>query len=223
MASKIDRYAGNPFTGSSGEAPVSIDSDTGTMKFDNNGTTVENVDLAAAQTVTGIKTFSGGIGDSGGVVVAKTVSFTEDSSGTSYTGTVPLPAGSQLLDIVFVTGVLWGGTSASLIIGDDDDANGYLAATNLKATELLVGEQFRLSAHGSISAESGQTLGKEGAYVVNTTGQVGQATADAPAGYYTTANNIIAVITPGAADGTAGRSYMTVLYSKGTAIASVNV
>ena len=169
--------------------------------------------------VTGNTTLSGEVG---GGVTAKSVSFTEDGSGTSYIGTVPIPAGSQLLDIIFVTGVLWDGTSASLIIGDDDDGNGFLEATNLKATDLLVGEQFRLSAHGSISAESGQTLGKEGAYIVNTTGRVGQTTADAPAGWYTTANNIIATITPGAADGSAGRSYMTVIYTTPTAIASVN-
>ena len=208
----------------------------GTLTVDGASTLTGAVTMAAAATVgttlgvTGATTLSSTVAVTGdatfsadivGGVTAKSVAFIENGSGTSYVGTVPIPAGTQLLDIIFVTGVLWDGTSASLIIGDDDDPNGYLEATNLKATDLLVGEQFRLSAHGSISAESGQTLGKEGVYVVNTTGKVGQATADAPGGWYTTANNIIATITPGAADGSAGRSYMTVLYTTPTAIAQV--
>lgn len=143
-------------------------------------------------------------------VLCRGVSFTEASAATSYTGTIPVPAGSLVLDIQFRTTVLWDGTSASLVIGDDDDADGYLTATDLKATDMLVGEVFQMA---------GQTegwLGNNGVYLV-------AATALKSATYYAAANNIIGVVTPGAADGTAGRSFMHVFYANPTLVASTNV
>jgi len=181
-------------------APVYVDSDDDILKVipAGSGTTeVQVVDASSSQTLTN-KTISGAAltgtlsgdpdftGSPTGTVVSKSVAFVENGSSTSYVGTVPIPAGSQLLDIIFVSTVLWDGTSAGLNIGDDDDDNGFLTTTSVKATDLAVGEQFRLAAHGSISAESGQTLGKEGAYIVNTTGRVGQATSDSSGGWYTT-------------------------------------
>lgn len=138
------------------------------------------------------------------------VSFTEDGSGTSYTGTIAIPANTLVLDIQFRSTVLWDGTNASLVIGDDDDANGYLTATDLKATDMLVGEVFQMG---------GQTeswLGNNGVYLVAATGLKS-------ATYYAAANNIIAVVTPGAADGSAGRSFMHVFYASPTLAASTNV
>ena len=223
MPSKIDRFVGPPYKGDTGSSPIMVDSGNGSLEWNNNGTAMEAVDLSNTQTVTGVKTFSGDCVFSGdpdftgsptGAVVSKQVAFVENGAGTSYVGTVPLPAGAMLHDIQFVTGVLWDGTSATLKVGDDDDDDGYFTGVNLKATDLLVGEQLNIS-----NAENWG--GANGAYLVAATGRKGQATADAPAGFYTTANNIIATITPGAADGSAGRSYMTVTYSVPTAIAQV--
>ena len=96
-------------------------------------------------------------------VVIQGVSFTEDGSGTSYTATVEIPAGAILRDIGFVTTVLWDGTSASLVIGDDDDPNGWLEATNLKATDLLVGEVYSILGDGDATpTQSGNWLGNKG-------------------------------------------------------------
>lgn len=144
-----------------------------------------------------------------GVARSASVSFTEDSSGTSYTGTIAIPASSLVFDIQFRSTVLWDGTSAALDLGDDDDPNGYFSAINLKATDLLVGEILSIT-------NSENWGGKQGVYLVAATGLKS-------ATYYAAANNIIGVVTPGASDGTAGRSFMHVLYATTTHVASTNV
>lgn len=75
-----------------------------------------------------------------------------------YTATLNLPAGSHLLDI-FVEGIaLWNnGTSATMIVGDATDDDGYYTAVNLKATDLLAGESLSFALAG----------GKAGAYIAN--------------------------------------------------------
>lgn len=166
-----------------------------------------SADLSLPSTTT--LTMAGNATGAKALVQCAGVSFTEDGSATSYTGTVPIPAGSLVLDIQFRSTVLWDGTSASLIIGDDDDPNGYFAATNLKATDLLVGEVLSI-------ASSENWGGKQGVYLVAATGLKS-------ATYYAAANNIIAVVTPGAADGSAGRSFMHVFYATPTLTASTNV
>lgn len=143
-----------------------------------------------------------------GIARGAAVSFTEDSSGTSYVGTVAIPALTLVLDIQFRSTVLWDGTSAALDVGDDDDANGYFAAINVKATDLLVGEVLSIT-------NSENWGGKQGVYLVAATGLKS-------ATYYATANNIIGTVTPGAADGSAGRSFMHVLYVTCSAVASTN-
>jgi len=151
--------------------------------------------------------------DAAGIILgyarAVSVAFVEDGSGTSYTGTVPIPAGSFLWDAQFQSTVLWDGTSAAMDFGDDDDPNGYFSAIDLKATDLLVGQVLSIT-------NSENWGGKQGVYLVAATGL-------RSAIYYPTANNVMAVVTPGAADGSAGRSFMHVLYSTTTHIASTNV
>lgn len=146
-----------------------------------------------------------------GIVNLPTVqgfSFTEDGSSTSYVATAPLVAGSLLLDILFTTTVLWDGTSQTLIVGDDDDDNGFFDAVNLKAADLLVGEVLSVR-------NSWQWGGKQGAYLVEASGKFQPI-------YYPTANNIIAKVTPGAGDGSAGRSFMWVVSAAPTLTASTN-
>ena len=144
------------------------------------------------------------------------VSFTEDGSGTSYTATVEIPAGAIVHDICFTSTVLWDGTSASLIVGDDDDPNGWFTATDLKATALLVGEVL-------CAADDGAWGGVNGAYLT-TAGRRGRVTAGVDSGwYYGAASEVIFLVTPGAADGSAGRSFGWVNYSVPTFVASTNV
>lgn len=157
-----------------------------------------------------------GIASTGYLAVCDGCSFTEDGSGTSYVGTVEIPAGAFLLNIQFVTTVLWDGTSASLDIGDDDDPNGWFAAVDLKATDLLVGEVLDIT-----NAENWG--GKQGVYLVAATGRKGRVTAGVDSGiYYGAASEVVFTITPGAADGSAGRSFGLVTYCVPTLTASTN-
>ena len=150
-------------------------------------------------------------------LVCQGISFTEDGSGTSYTGTVEIPAGVIVHDIGFVSTVLWDGTSATLDIGDDDDANGWFAGFNLKATDLAVGEVLSIT-------NSENWGGKQGVYLVAASGRKGRTTAGVDSGvYYGAASEVIFLVTPGAADGSAGRSFGWVTYSIPTFVASTNV
>jgi len=157
------------------------------------------------------------ITSSGGYLsVCEGVSITEDGSGTSYTGTIEIPAGAIVHDIGFTNTVLWDGTSASLEIGDDDDDNGWFEATDLKATDLVVGEVLS-------AADDGAWGGKNGAYLT-TAGRRGRVTSGVDSGwYYGAASEVIFLVTPGAADGSAGRSFGWVRYSVPTFVASTNV
>jgi len=152
---------------------------------------------------------------SSGLVVSKTIAFVEDATSTTSTGTVVIPAGATLVDIVVTSSVLWSKASARFTCGDAQAATGWFASTNLNATDLLVGEALR-AAGGSASWG-----GLQGVYLVSATGVFGQATASKAGPYYVTAGSVIGVctVTPGA--GAAGRTFMTVTYSVGQAIAPV--
>lgn len=129
-----------------------------------------------------------------GLVVAAEVTFTEAGAGV-YTGSVVVPAGATLLDIIVNGVVLWAaGTSAALIVGDGTDPNGYYDAVNLKATDLLAGESISFALAG----------GKAGAYIANS--QVSPR-------YAATARTITGEVTSVGA-GTAGRTRMTVVYAQ---------
>lgn len=152
---------------------------------------------------------------SSGVVVSKTVAFVEDATSTTSTGTVVIPAGATLVDIVVTSSVLWTKSSARFTCGDAQAATGWFTSTNLNATDLLVGEALR--AAGGTAAWGGVN----GAYLVSATGRFGQATATIAGPYYVSAGSVIGVctVTPGA--GTAGRTFMTVTYSVGQATVPV--
>lgn len=76
----------------------------------------------------------------------------------TYSGSVTLPAGAHLQDILVEGVALWdNGTSATMIVGDGADDDGYYTAVNLKATDLLAGESISFALAG----------GKAGAYIAN--------------------------------------------------------
>lgn len=169
-------------------------------------------------TTTGTQTLSGKtltsptvntptIVDPVGVPISKTVTFTEDATSVTHTGSVTIPAGATLHDILITSSVLWTDSSASLDVGDADDADGWFAGVNLAATDLLVGEELRMS-----DATTGWG-GKNGVYLVAATGRRGQATASKAATRYVTAGTVVGVVSVTTPSGTAGRTFMTVTYS----------
>jgi hypothetical protein len=171
-----------------------------------------NVEASVTETHANDPAFSG---SPTGIVVAKTVSFVEDATMTTSTGTVVVPAGATLIDIIVTSSVLWSKASARFTCGDAQSANGWFTSTNLNATDLLVGE--RLSAAGGVQSWGGVL----GTYLVSATGVFGQATATKAGPYYVTAGSVIGVVTVTPGAGTAGRTFMTVLYAVGTAVAPV--
>ncbi len=81
-------------------------------------------------------------------VLAESLYFVENGAGT-YTGTVVLPANAELINIIVHGEALWtAATSATLIVGDATDDDGYFTAVNLKATDLLAGESIDLYREG---------------------------------------------------------------------------
>ena len=131
-----------------------------------------------------------------GLVQAQVAKFTENGAGT-YTASFSIPAGSILIDIIVVAEALWtAATSAALTIGDGDDADGFFASTDLKATDLLAGES------ASLGEKDGGLLG---AYNAGTSTHITNR-------YDADARTISAVVTSVGA-GTAGRTRVVVLYT----------
>lgn len=141
----------------------------------------------------------------GSKIYEQSVLFTEAGAGT-YTGTIALPAGAVIQDIIVHAIALWAAaTSAALIVGDTVDPNGFFDAVDLKATDLLAAESISFA----------QTGGKEGADLDDPdTG------AHVRRRYLATARNIIGkVVSVGA--GTTGRTLMTVIYAVPAPVAAV--
>ena len=170
--------------------------------------------VGLAQTLTN-KTLTAPVvtGDAEGVPVTKVVPFIENATNTVHTGTVPIPAGATILNIQVVNTVLLGATSAALIVGDDDDPNGYFDAVDCKATDLLVGEVLQ-------TADDGCWGGAAGAYLTGA-GRRGGVGAGDSGPYYGAGNNIIGEMTVGTPAATTGRTFMIVTYVIGETIAAV--
>jgi len=135
------------------------------------------------------------LGGAVGSVVAVERTFTETAGAGTYTGSVAVPAGATIHDIIVNGVALWTNAGAvSMIVGDVADDNGYFDAVNLKATDLLAGESISFALAG----------GKAGAYIANS--QVSPR-------YSATARTISGIITAASTGGGAGRTRMTVIYS----------
>lgn len=78
------------------------------------------------------------------------------------TANLVLPPSTLLLDIIVTSDALWNqGTSAALVVGDADDADGFILSTDLKATDLLQYESISIGANTALAG------GKIGAYMAN--------------------------------------------------------
>lgn len=214
MAIHKIRRAAAVIGGESGQAqasPIYVNSSTNTLKYipASTGTTeIEVTDASSTQNLSA-KSF---IGDAGtGVIFSKTVLFTEDATTVTHTGTVVIPAGATLMDIIVTPQVLWTGGTASFTCGDANSATGWFTATNLKATDLLLGETL-------VASSSTNWGGVNGTYLVSATGRFGQQSANMIGGYCPTAYSVVGVVAVGTPATTAGRLRMTVLWTIGQAI-----
>jgi hypothetical protein len=128
-------------------------------------------------------------------IVTEERTFTETTGAGVYTGSVIVPAGATIQDIIINGVALWtAATSATLKVGDVADDDGYYTAVDLKATDLLAGESLSFSLAG----------GKAGAYIANS--QVSPR-------YSASQRTISGIVTTVGSTGNAGRTRMTVIYS----------
>lgn len=133
------------------------------------------------------------------------VLFTETDAAGTYTGTVPVPAGATIHDIIINGIALWTAAStATLKVGDAGNDAGFYTGVNLKATDLLAGESISFALAG----------GKAGAYIANS--QVSPR-------YSASARSIIGVVTTTGANGNAGRTRMVVVFSLNKAVDATKV
>jgi hypothetical protein len=161
----------------------------------------ENVTLKAKSG----KTVSFGDGIKAGVKAVE-VTFTEDGEAGVYTGSVVVPAGALLLDVIVHNVALWdAGDSAVMDVGDVDP-NGLFDAIDLQAGgDLLAGESCSFSFPNGVQGvyiESILTAGTPNttvAMLVN-------------ARYLATERTITGVITTVGVAGSAGRTRMIVVY-----------
>lgn len=137
-------------------------------------------------------------------VITDTVLFTEDATSVTHTGTLSIPAGCLLLDVMVIPQVLWTDSSAAIIVGDANDPDGFFASTNLAATDLVIGERLQASSDNFWG-------GKNGAYLT-TAGRFGQQSANNIGGIMPTQYDIVGVVAVTTPSGTAGRTYMQVQY-----------
>jgi len=153
-------------------------------------------------------------GDGGsGLVIAKTALFTEDATSLTHTATFVIPAGATLLDILVVPQVLWTGGTAAFTCGDAAAATGWFTSTDLKATDLILGERLQAS-------NANNWGGKNGSYLT-TAGLFGHTATTMIGGYCPTAYSVIGVVTVTTPATTVGRTRMTVLYYTGQAVTPV--
>lgn len=145
-----------------------------------------------------------GVVNTGGITVLSAL-FTEDATSLTHTATFTIPAGATLLDIIVVPQVLWTGGTVAFTCGDANSANGWFTTTNLKATDLVLGERLQAS-------NANNWGGVNGAYLT-TAGRFGQQSANMIGGYCPTAYSVIGVVTVTTPATTAGRTRMHVLYA----------
>lgn len=194
---------------------VQIDGSTFELTF--GGATSGTTSKKALDNTTGGQTVPSPVvtGNAGsGMIFCKQAAFVEDATTLTHTATFTIPAGSLLLDIIFLSTVLWtGGGTVNFTCGDANSANGWFTNTNLKATDLLLGERLQAS-------NANNWGGVNGAYLT-TAGRFGQQSTNMIGGYCPTAYSVIMVITESAPSTTAGRSFGYVLWMAGQSVAPV--
>ena len=134
-------------------------------------------------------------------IVEMVMTWDDDSAGGAagvYSISTVVPAGSYLLDVQVHADTLWDSTtSATLIVGDSDDPNGFYAAVNAKATDLVANEVLSYGHDG----------GKLGAYITDDNGVMTQ--------YSSSARTVSAEMTT-VGTATAGVTRIVIIWAKPT-------
>jgi hypothetical protein len=124
-------------------------------------------------------------------------SFTETAGAGTYTGSVTIPAGATIIDVIIHGEAVWTASGAvTMKVGDATDDDGIWTNVNMKATDLTAGQSLSFA----------DTGGKEGAYKVDTATQW-------TTRYSSSARVISGIITAAGTGGTAGRTRMVVIYA----------
>jgi hypothetical protein len=143
---------------------------------------------------------SGGNINGATTVRAQEITFTETSGAGTYTGSVTLPAGSTLQEVIVHGVALWDNTgTATMKVGDVVDDDGIFIGIDLKATDLLAAEGI------SASGVAGSAGAKAGADLANSQWN---------RRYLSTERIISGIITTSSTGGTAGRTRMTVMWTE---------
>ena len=130
-------------------------------------------------------------------------SFTETAVAGVYTGSVTIPAGSTILDVLWSNQALWNNTtSATCNCGDTQDTDGFFITMDVKAAPVA-----DVDGAGGFSTAAAQGAGDAGAY--------------SGLHKYSAAGTIVTgVVTTVHAVGDTGRSRMTVIFATPTAVAA---
>jgi len=129
------------------------------------------------------------------------MSYNDNGGGAAgvYSISCIIPAGSYIQDVQVHADTLWdSGTSATLIVGDSDDDNGFYTGVNAKATDLVANEVLSFGHDG----------GKLGAYITDDNGVMTQ--------YSSSARTVSAQMTTVGAAATAGVTRIIVIWAKPT-------
>lgn len=186
------------------------------------GTITSTADLTlslATQTAAATLAFPDLNGVNAGAVVASAVKFDvtdgHDAAVGTSTGTIELPAGAVILDVQIFSTVLWNsGDSDTMLVGDDDDPDGWFASVDLQASgSLLVGESLSAAASGDSTNKPGRSGGVTGDYCVEATGRFGRTTAGVDSGNYLgAATEVVGTVTSVGTVPTTGTTYLIVLW-----------
>jgi hypothetical protein len=221
FASEADFLASAPDAGTKvGFAAVSE-----IVVINKGGSVVEVVDETATQTLTNktltsptltTPTISAPVvtGNPTGIVKVAGGTITELTGDGAYSISVTLPAGAVLLNFVIQGIALWtAATSATLIVGDTADPDGFVTGVDALAAP-AVGT--------AITPDTVPAGGVDGAYLGDTNGEFVAPATDNFGRVYTAGSIITATITKVGA-GTAGRTGFYVIYALPEAVAQVVV
>ncbi|MFQ5471737.1 MAG: hypothetical protein ACE5FA_02465 [Dehalococcoidia bacterium] len=105
-------------------------------------------------------------------LIAESVRLTYNMQGAAgvagtYTASIKVPAYAVIVDVIVSQLALWNaGTSAALNVGDDDDADGFYTAIDMKATDLLADESLSFS-HPGAAADAGAYVDGTATHITN--------------------------------------------------------
>ncbi len=171
---------------------------------DSNGVLKTNSDIAGVSTtrfhLASSAASTTAVGDRaaglvGSAIVSKEVTITETAGSGVYTGSIAVPAGATILDVIVNGVAAWTNAGTAVLkVGDAGNDAGFFTDVELKSTELLAGESLSFALAGGVA----------GAYIANS--QVSPR-------YSASARTVSAIATTSSTGGGAGRTRVTVIFS----------